>query len=321
MRKQMPRVWRVFVLPLVLCLVFIGIIGTVANCQQDRLAQLVIPPDVELIRDVEYGKGGGRPLKLDIVRPKHLPDKPMPAVVFIHGGGWQQGRKEGSIFRLIPLAQNGYFGASIEYRLSGESIFPAQIEDCKCAIRFLRAKSKDYNIDPEHIGVWGSSAGGHLAALLGTSGGIKFLEGKGGWQEYSSRVQAVCDFFGPTDFLKYLEYAEKAGMDIEELKKRHADNAISRLLGGPFWEKPGLCRKASPITYVTNDDPPFLICHGDQDNLVPLNQSEILHEALRRVGVESTLYVAKGKGHGWREDPVIDKMVLDFFNNHLRGGK
>ncbi len=277
-----------------------------------------IPSDVEVIRDVEYGKGGGVSLKLDIVRPKVTPKDPMPVVIFVHGGGWSGGDKQGGTQHLIPLAQKGYFCATINYRLTDVAIFPAQIEDCKCAIRWMRAHAKEYNADPIRIGVWGGSAGGHLVALLGTSGGAKDLEGKGGYPKESSKVQAVCDWFGPTDFLKIAEDARKAGMTEDQIAKLGATDPISLLVGGKFWEKPDVCRKASPITYVSKDDPPFLIMHGDQDPLVPLSQSQVFYDALKKVGVDATLKILEGAGHGFGPKYNADKPVVEFFEKHLR---
>ncbi|NLJ41085.1 MAG: alpha/beta hydrolase, partial [Clostridiales bacterium] len=135
---------------------------------------------VEIISNIEFGKGGKRLLLLDAFRLKGKQDKPMPVIIWIHGGGWSDPnldkmyRPESQIIRLV---KRGYFCVSIEYRLSTESVFPAQIQDCKCAVRFLRAKADEYNIDPEKIGVWGESAGGHLAALLGVTEDVKEFEG------------------------------------------------------------------------------------------------------------------------------------------------
>jgi acetyl esterase/lipase len=277
---------------------------------QPLRAEPPLPAGVDLVRDVQFGTGGGRPLRLHLLRPRTMPPAPMPVLVWIHGGAWQSGSKDGGIPMLGRFAQRGYLGASVEYRLSQEAIFPAQIEDCKCAIRFLRAKAKEYHLDPDRIGAWGSSAGGHLVALLGTSGDAKDLEGKGGWQEFSSRVQAVCDWFGPTDFLKM----DAAG---SQLKHDGPDSPESRLIGGPIQANPEKAARANPITYVTRDDPPFLIMHGDQDPLVPLNQSELLFAALKKAGVDAALHVVKGAGHGFggRE---IDAMVDAFFDARLK---
>ena len=281
-----------------------------------------IPSDVTFTPNVEFGKGGGHPLLLDIIRPKDTPKDPMPAIVFIHGGGWSGGSKNDCVAFATIAAQHGYFAATIDYRLSGEAPFPAQIEDCKCAIRWARAHAKEYNINPDRIGVWGGSAGGHLVALLGTTAGIKQFEGSGGWDGYSSKVQAVCDFFGPADLLKVVNDAEKGiipqGWEPLLGKIRSGDDILSKLVGGPANEKKDVCHRASPITYVTKDDAPFLICHGDQDPLVPLDQSILLDKALKKAGVESTLIVVKGGGHGWTNHPEVDKAVADFFEKHLK---
>ncbi len=194
-------------------------------------------------------------------------------MIWIHGGGWQNGNKGGG--PALALLEQGFAVATINYRLSGDAIFPAQIHDCKAAVRHLRGKAKEYGIDPERFGVWGSSAGGHLVALVGTSGDVKELEGEvGEFTSVSSRVQAVCDWFGPTDFLKMGGRHDDAG------------SPESKLIGGPIQDNKELVAKANPITYVSADDPAFLIQHGDKDPAVPYNQSELgevpLGEAGRR---------------------------------------
>ncbi|MCX7825635.1 MAG: alpha/beta hydrolase, partial [Verrucomicrobiae bacterium] len=156
-----------------------------------------VPEGVEVIADVVIGKGGDRDLHVDIARPKNPPQAPMPAVLWIHGGGWSGGSHKGN--RAMMLATRGYFTASVEYRLSGEAKWPAQIEDCKHAVRWLRANAAKYNVNPDRIGCWGSSAGGHLCAFLGVSGDKPEFEGKGGYAGVSSRVQAVVDYCGPAD--------------------------------------------------------------------------------------------------------------------------
>ena len=276
-----------------------------------RPPQAPIPPDVEVVRDVEYGTGGGRPLRMHLVRPKSPPADPMPAVVFIHGGGWRAGNRDAGLRPLTHLAQRGYFGATIEYRLSGESRFPAQIEDCKGAVRFLRSRAEEYRIDPDRIAAWGPSAGGHLAALLGTSGDVKELEGTGGHAGFSSRVQAVVDWFGPTDFLR---------MGRNRIDHDSGNSPESLLVGGPIRENREKVARANPITYVTPDDPPFLVMHGDRDDLVPLNQSELLAEALRKADVPVELHVVQGAGHGFRGAEVEAK-VDAFLDKHLKAKK
>ena len=275
-------------------------------------AARIVPDDLELLRDVEFGKGGDRALKMDILRPKQPPAGPMPVVVYIHGGAWRGGSKNNMPGLCTALAQQGYFCASIEYRLSQEAIYPAQIEDCKCAIRFLRAHAKEYKINPDRIGVWGHSAGGHLVALLGVTGDAKDLEGKGGWQDQPSRVQAVVDCFGPADFVILAKdpNALQGGMG----------SPVAGLLGKPPSEVPDLAAKASPIAYVSKDAAPILILHGDEDKTVPLQQGERFYEALKKAGADATMHVVKGAGHGFKAQDV-DGMIKAFFDKHLKGAK
>ena len=172
----------------------------------------VIPPNVVVQHDVRYGKAGDRPLLLDIIRPKEDSAAPRPVIAFIHGGGWRGGDKASAMGNLLPFAAFGnYFCVSIEYRLSGVATWPAQIHDCKAAIRWLKANAKQYNIDPEKIGVWGGSAGGHLVSMLGVSGGAKELEGDCGSPEQSSRVACVVDFCGPSDFMAIARVKDGTG--------------------------------------------------------------------------------------------------------------
>jgi acetyl esterase/lipase len=233
--------------------------------------------------------------------------------VWVHGGGWRNGSKDSGIVRLLPFARRGYVCASIDYRLSGEAIFPAQIEDCKCALRYLRAHAAELRLDPERIGAWGSSAGGHLVALLGTTGAgnAPDLEGSGGWAEHSSRVQAVCDWYGPTDFLQISRFPTTID--------REAPNAPeAQLIGGLVQEHPDRVARANPITYVTGHEPPFLIVHGDQDAIVPHNQSVLLYDALGSTDV--TFHTLVGAGHGGPQfdHPATLQIVAEFFDRHLR---
>ncbi len=266
------------------------------------------PEGVIIERDVVYGHAGDRPLKLDILRPRDMAEKCLPLVVFVHGGGWRAGDKSAGVGRLMRLVQSGrYVGASVGYRLSGEAPFPAQIHDCKAAIRFLKAHAEKYHLDPQRIGVWGTSAGGHLVSLLGTSGDVKELEGDCGWPEQSSRVHCVVDFCGPSDFLAFAD-----------VQRGDAASAIAQLLGGSVREKRDLAKAASPVTYVTPDDPPFLIVHGTEDAVVPFSQAETLHAALQKAGVPSTLVRIEGGGHGFG-GPQVDARVEAFLAKHLRG--
>ena len=270
-----------------------------------------LPEGVRALRDIEYVAGGGKAQSLDLYLPKS--DRPLPLIIWIHGGAWLGGDKRGGPF--FQMLTRGYAAASINYRLSQQAVFPAQIEDCKAAIRWLRAHAKEHNLDPGCFGVWGSSAGGHLVALVGTSGGVKSLEGAGGGNlDFSSRVQAACDWFGPTDFTQMEAHALTPGKPFNH---NAADSPESRLIGGALQENKDKARAASPITYVTSDDPPFLIMHGDKDPLVPHHQSELLAAALKKAGVEVTFHTVKGAGHGFG-GPDIMRMVGEFFDKHLR---
>ncbi|MCE9611638.1 MAG: alpha/beta hydrolase [Chthoniobacter sp.] len=268
---------------------------------------------VKALRDIEYVPGGGRPRMLDLFLPEKS-TAALPLVVWIHGGAWSAGSKEGG--PAPRLVAEGFAVASINYRLSQQAIFPAQIEDCKAAIRFLRGHAKEYGIDAGHIGVFGASAGGHLVALLGTSGDVKDLEGKDGDLAVSSRVQAVCDWFGPTDLTKM---AAQSGPE-SRLNHDAPQSPESRLVGGPIQERKELASRANPLTYVSRDDPPFLIMHGDRDPLVPLKQSQDLDEALRAAGAESKLQIIAGAGHGGPgfDKPEAVQMIREFFARHLR---
>lgn len=248
------------------------------------------PEGVELRQDVTYGAGGGRPLRMHWVQPKAAAEKPRPVVIWIHGGAWRSGSRDSGLGILYRMAQRGFAGASIEYRLSGEALFPAQIEDCKCAVRYLRAHARALNIDPDRIGAWGSSAGGHLVAMLAVTGDVKELEGTGGWADRSSRIQAAVDWFGPADLLRMVD-------EPSRIDRRGPDCPEALLIGGPLRENEAKARAASPVTYATRDDAPTLIMHGDQDPIVPPAQSRHLHEALRKAGVETELVMVPGAGH------------------------
>jgi acetyl esterase/lipase len=246
--------------------------------------------------DVVYAVVSGHELKLDIAVPRNLA-APAPAIVDIQGGAWR--RIQNSAEDAKFWARYGFVGVSITHRTSDIAIFPAAVHDCKAVIRWLRANAKKYNIDPDRIGVTGFSSGGNLAALLGTSGGDGFLEGTEGNLGYSSRVQAVVDHFGPTDFMKMNDGKEVAGV-IDHFAP---DSPESLLLGGPLKERADLARLANPLTYIDAGDPPTLIAHGEKDRLVPFEQSEILYEAMKKAGVPVEFIRVKNADHMYRPYP------------------
>jgi len=260
-----------------------------------------------VVRDLEYVPGGHERQKLDLHLPSGGEIRLHAVIIWVHGGAWLAASKEQCPAR--RFVEQGYVVASINYRLSQHAIFPAQIQDCKAAVRWLRANAGRYRLDPERFGVWGASAGGHLAALLGTAGNVKEFD-VGENLDRSSAVQAVCDFFGPTDFAKMSDFASTMDHDA-------ADSPESKLIGGAVQENKAKAQRANPTTYVTKDDPPFLIVHGDKDPLVPHNQSELLLDALKKANVQARLYTVAGGGHGGVEDPNVNRLVAEFFALHL----
>lgn len=264
------------------------------------------PPGVTLLEGVEFGTGGGRPLLLDLALPRHA-DGQRPVVVFIHGGGWNSADRTNGRPLILLLASHGIAAASIDYRLSDEAVFPAQLEDAKCAVRFMRAHAAKYGIDPGRIGSAGGSAGGHLAALVGLVPNEAGLEGDGGWDAESSQVSAVADLYGISDVAVMLE---------ENL----ASDCARKLMRGTPAEKPDLYRLGSPLNWVRPGAPPFYLMHGDQDDAVPISHSEKLMAALKAVGTEASLRVIPGMAHGSiRTLPeVVREDVVEFFKRLLR---
>jgi acetyl esterase/lipase len=240
-----------------------------------------LPEGVKAERNLEYIKDGHERNKLDVYWPEKG-DGPFPLVVWIHGGGWKAGSKDNC--PLVWLVPKGYAVASINYRFLQHAEHPAQIEDCKAAIRWLRANAPKYKIDTQHVGVAGASAGGHLSALVGVSGNSKEYDGHGGNTDQPSKVQAVLDLFGP--------------------------------LGIPSKEG----RKGEVLPHVSKDSPPFLIIHGDADKVVPIRQSEQLDEALKKAGVEVTFVRIEGAGHSGKEFQTEEmrKKYQEFFDKHLK---
>jgi len=284
---------------------------SLAHAQPQQFRGPRLPEGAVVHRDLAYVTNGHARQKLDLYLPKQGTN--LPLIINIHGGAFRGGSKEmGVPSDYLAL---GYAVASINYRLSQHAIFPAQIEDCKAAVRWLRAHAAEYHLDPNHFAAWGSSAGGHLAAMLGTTGDVKAFE-VGENLGVSSRVQAVVDYFGPTDFLQ---------MDAHRMPKGQvhapADSPESLLIGGPIEENKAKTARANPITYVTKSAPPFLICHGDHDPLVAHHQSELLEAALKSAGVPVIFYTVKGAGHGGFHDPQVPELTREFLAKLLKAAK
>jgi acetyl esterase/lipase len=261
--------------------------------------------------DIVYGKGGDLNLELNLARPA-IGKGPFPALIFMHGSGWGYYRGIGRSqynFAIRQAAKRGYVAITIDYRLTSmrengkvKYTFPAQVYDAKCAVRWLRVNARKYRVDPNRIGAIGWSSGGHLALMLGFTDPSDGLEGNCGNQKYSSRVQAVVSLAGPV-----------------ELKSKYYESVVKQpvvdFLGGTPEEVPELYELASPVNYITEDDPPVLIINGDSDNSVPLQQAELLDRKLSEAGVPHTLIIKEGVGH---QNFYDDEAVWNFFDKYLK---
>ncbi|MBI4908107.1 MAG: alpha/beta hydrolase [Acidobacteria bacterium] len=268
-----------------------------------------LPQGTRTWKDIAYVADPHERQKLDLYVPGE--GRNWPLIVAVHGGAWRAGSKENE--PVGAFLSKGFAVAAINYRLSQHAQFPAQIQDCKAAIRWLRAHAQQFGFDPKHVGVYGTSAGGHLVAMLGTAGAVKEFE-VGDFLTESSAVQAVADFFGPTDFLQ---------MDAHRVNDKAMTHTLpnspeSLLVGGLITENKDKVARANPVTYVTKSAPPFLIVHGDNDMLVPHHQSELLLGALQKAGVKVRLVTIKGGPHGGETTSKGLPMAVEFFAEKLR---
>ncbi|MBA2481792.1 MAG: alpha/beta hydrolase [Planctomycetes bacterium] len=270
---------------------------------------LTHPAGVEIVQDQTYRVVDGIALGLDLYRPDGV-DEALPVIVWVHGGGWFRGKKDDC--PIAGFARHGYVVAAIDYRVTRQAVFPAPVTDCKAAVSWLRANASRLRIDPDRIGVWGSSAGGHLAALVGTTNGHEFYEDPETRTRATSDVRCVCAFFPPTDLLRLYADSDPRFWRIRM--------AIPWLLGASVDRRTAAARAASPLALVTPSAVPFLIFHGDADTMVPLKQSELFDGALRAAGVESRLIVVPGAGHSdficLRSD--VEAEAVAFFDRHLK---
>lgn len=305
-----------FSMPLLAVLCLTAALTTPSLAQQPPQAKPI--PGVRIERNIRYVPDGDAAQALDLYLPEQPGDKPLPLLVWVHGGGWRGGSKAGCLFTF--LLPHGYAVASVEYRFSQKALFPAQIQDCQAAIRWLRANAKAYNIDPERIGVGGDSAGGHLVALLGTAGGSKAFAPIGGNENQSDRVQAVCDFYGPADFNTVM--AQAAADTVKNIYPFNTPaDPYSSLIGVPLGSDKAKGEAVSPVHHVSGDDAPFLILHGTADVHVPFAQSVELAEALRQAGVAVVLQRFPGGGHGGPifHTSAVRGLIKAFFDKHLKG--
>lgn len=274
----------------------------------------VIRPGIWMDADVTYAQVDqwfghtSRDLKMDVIYPFGELDKKWPCIVWICGGGWLQMDQHAHIPMMVDLVRAGFVVASVEYRDSNQAVFPAQLEDIKAAIRYLKVKGARYHIDADRIGVMGESAGGHLAALVGVTGHLEAFD-VGDYQEVDSRVKAACPWYLPSDFSKMLRAEEGLTALLPE----------SRLIGADAASRLDLVQQASPLNYVTASAPPFLLIHGTKDGLVPFNQSELMYEALEKKGVQVDLIAVEGADHAdmyFYQKPLMDE-IIEFFSKNL----
>ena len=258
--------------------------------------------------DITYCSPGGTDLKLNAYIPDNK-DRTFPLLVYVHGGGWYTGSKDtAAIEQYVPeVARLGYVVASIDYRLAPAHTFPAQVEDVKCAIRFLRAQAARYNINPARVGIMGESAGGYLAAFAGATGDTPAYK-TGEYRDESDAVQAVVDLFGPSTF-------------IDEQATPAATRMARNFLSGAD------ARGASVVTHVSKSTPPTLIVHGQDDQLVPYRQSQLLHSAIQAKDGKSTLVPVTNAQHGLSATPgrvttpdlsSIRGTITSFLAEHLQ---
>jgi acetyl esterase/lipase len=266
-----------------------------------------LPSSVKVQRDLEYARVGQQTLKLDIYSPRQPVGK-LPVVVWIHGGAWNSGSKEGCPIGF--MAAKNLAIVSMDYRLTEVAPFPAQLYDCKAVIRWLRANADRFDLDANRIGIFGASAGGHLALLLATTMDNPKMEGDvGGNLNFSSRVQCVCAFYPPTDLDRLVS---------DPASRADPNGDVAKLIGGAVSQNEDKARAASPLSYVDKNCAPVFLMHGGADKLVPPAQSQIFYDALVKAGVEAQLEIVPGKGHGIIAPPPVAKEIYAFYDRFLK---
>jgi acetyl esterase/lipase len=270
-------------------------------------ADPVVPADVSFQRNIEFANPDGQHLQIDLAMPK-TGDGPFPAIVNIHGGGFRAGTRDGYDVRCIKMAGHGYVAITVTYRLTPKYQFPAQVFDCKAAVRWLRANAAKYHVDPNRIGVTGGSAGGHLALFLGVTNGVKQFEGDEGNLDQSSDVTCVVSEFGPSDFTKSYD------------KSVDAAQVLPLFFGGNLTDKRREHIVGSPLYWVTPAAPPTLCIHGTKDTYVAYEQAVWMVDKLKASAVEADLLTLPGAGHGFGGEDAkkAEKAMYEFFDKHLK---
>jgi acetyl esterase/lipase len=298
------------------CLVLTVLLGAGNDSRAQAVKPAVAPESMQpiepVVEKVVYSEVAGKKLELDLAKP--AAKGPFPALVFIHGGGWKGGSRYSYRGEIERAAKYGYTAVTITYRLTNpnasgkaESPFPAQIHDVKQAIRWLRAHADEHKVNPSRIGLVGASAGGHLSLLAGLSDKDSGLEGPDASASSDTRIQAVVNYFGPTDFPNF----ENIPL-VQPL--------FRELLGGTLEQVPDAYRLVSPVTHASPDDPPVLTLHGDKDEIVPVSQAELLDKKMKEVGGRHELVVLTGQGHGFGGENAVRarKLQYEFFDKHLK---
>ncbi len=288
----------------VLCVVFF-LVG-LSSIRADKTA-----PDLVIERDIVFGHGGEEELKLDLYQPKSHVDNPkstLPGLIVIYGGGWRSGNKELMRIACEQFARADYVVTAVSYRLVPKYKFPASVEDCKCGVRWMRAHAEKLRLDPDHIGAMGMSAGGHLSMMLGYMDPSDGLEGEGGNEKYSSKVQCVVNYFGPFDL-------------TTRTWKPKDEPLLIDFLGGKIDDVMDVYKRASPASYVDKNDAPTITLHGTADPLVPYSQAVLVDKVLHERGVVSELVPVEGAGHGWWGGEIqrTQRRSIEFLDKHLKG--
>ncbi len=293
--RQCQRVWAALA-----CAIVVG--GATVSSATALAAEKA---DVDIKNDIVYATVADEELKLDLATPKGL-DRAVPAIVMIHGGGWMGGKRQDMTGVMKEAAARGFVSATVSYRFAPKHRFPAQVEDVKCAVRYLRANAEQLKIDPKRIGAMGISAGAHLSMMLGALDSSDGMEGEGGNPDQSSKVQAVVSYVGPVNL------ARPSYTDTQT-------QILENFLGGKPLEKQDDCRKASPLTYISKGDAPMLCFFGTKDPLIANDQAPIIADALSSAEIPARVEMIVGAGHGWA-GPEMQRTLdasMSFFDQHL----
>lgn len=262
---------------------------------------------ISAIKDLQYGVGNGHPLLLDIYRPAIIREK-LPVIIWIHGGAWNSGSKDDCPISFLA-GKTQVAIVSLNYRLSQEARFPAQLNDCKGVVRWIRANSKAFNLDPNRIGAIGASAGGYLALLLATTGDCPALDGKtSGDHKFSSGVSCVCALYPPTDL---------NGLVTDPVERRNPDGDVAKLIGGAVQLNIQSANAASPLYYISSNTVPIFLVHGALDHVVPSSQSVNFYRKLLKNGVPAYLEIIPNQGHGLIPPKAVASKIFQFFRIYM----